>query len=242
MKRSPIVAAPPLVVLLAGGFGTRVAHLLPGVPKPMAEIEGSPFLEWIVRFYRRCGAERFVLSTGHLSEVIESHFAGSGIVCRREDVPLGTAGGFLNAIEDELIDVAGCLVANGDSLVVADPLDLSRRALAESWDGAVLAVAMPDASRYGTLETGGDGCLVGFREKRPGSALINAGVYWFSPQALRGFPVDRPLSFETAVFPKLIEQGARIGVVAVEAPFIDIGTPQSLAQGAEFIRKNADRF
>lgn len=232
----------PLVVLLAGGFGTRVAHLLPGTPKPMAEIEGRPFLEWIVRFYRRCGAERFVLSTGHLSEVIEQHFAGSGIACRKEEAPLGTAGGFLNAIAEERLGASGCLVANGDSLVIADPLALPRRALAEGWDGAVLAVAVPDASRYGTLETSSGDLLVGFREKRPGPALINAGVYWFSPDILRTFPPERPLSFETQVFPSLIKQGARIGVVPVEPPFIDIGTPQSLAEGAEFIRQNADRF
>jgi D-glycero-alpha-D-manno-heptose 1-phosphate guanylyltransferase len=38
-----------VAVVLAGGFGTRVRHLLPGVPKPMAVVAGKPFLEWVVR-------------------------------------------------------------------------------------------------------------------------------------------------------------------------------------------------
>ncbi|MBM3854814.1 MAG: hypothetical protein FJ399_16955, partial [Verrucomicrobia bacterium] len=54
----------PLVVILAGGFGTRVRHLLPGVPKPMAAVAGRPFVEWVVRFFARHGAKEFAIATG----------------------------------------------------------------------------------------------------------------------------------------------------------------------------------
>ena len=142
MSEADINIDVPLTVLLAGGFGTRVSHLLPGVPKPMAEIEGLPYLEWIIRYYRRCGAKRFVLSTGHLSEVIERYFAGSGVTCRKEENPLGTAGGFLNAISGQAINEAGCLVANGDSLVVSDPLQLARLAINSCWEDRVSGPAV----------------------------------------------------------------------------------------------------
>jgi len=37
-------------VVLAGGFGTRIKHLLGDLPKPMASVNGKPFIEWVVRF------------------------------------------------------------------------------------------------------------------------------------------------------------------------------------------------
>ena len=61
-------------VVLAGGFGTRIAHLLEGVPKPMVPVGGRPFLEWVVRYLARQRIPKVILSTGHLAEVIEAHF------------------------------------------------------------------------------------------------------------------------------------------------------------------------
>src|ERR1035438_6482012 len=63
-----------VAVVLAGGFGTRVAHLLPGVPKPMVPVAGKPFLEWVVRFLARQGIPKAILSTGHLADVVEEYF------------------------------------------------------------------------------------------------------------------------------------------------------------------------
>ena len=51
-----------VAVVLAGGFGTRVAHLLPGVPKPMVPVGGRPFLEWVVRWLARQGVRRIHLA------------------------------------------------------------------------------------------------------------------------------------------------------------------------------------
>ena len=80
-------------VVLAGGFGTRIAHLLEGVPKPMVPVGGRPFLEWVVRYLARQGIQKVILSTGHLAEVIEAHFlpqpvAGVLTRCIAETRPL----------------------------------------------------------------------------------------------------------------------------------------------------------
>jgi D-glycero-alpha-D-manno-heptose 1-phosphate guanylyltransferase len=235
------------VVLLAGGFGTRVSHLLPNLPKPMAPVAGRPFLEWIIRYFHTLGFSRFVLSTGHLAAVIEDHFAGHAVAgveiyCRRETSPLGTAGGFLNAIADRPPTGGGWLAANGDSLVAADAGLLVRRAKENRWDAALLGLELPDASRFGSLTVGADGTLARFAEKRPGAGTINAGVYWFSDDCLRRFPSAQPLSFELDVFPALIASGRKIGVVPVAAPFIDIGTPASLAEANDYINRNIKKL
>ena len=86
-------------VILAGGLGTRIKHLLPNLPKPMAPVAGRPFLEWVGRYLVKQGIQQIVISTGYLSEVVERHFEnrpipGVNIRCVAEPEPLGTGGEF----------------------------------------------------------------------------------------------------------------------------------------------------
>lgn len=231
-----------VAVVLAGGLGTRVRHLLPDVPKPMAPVAGRPFLEHIVRFLGAQGLARVVLSTGHLSSVIEAHFAGHPvegieISCVREDTPLGTAGGFVQAARSLAARPAVWLVVNGDSLTVTDLAAFRAEFEAGHWSAALLGVGVSDAARFGTLEVRADGRLRRFLEKRSGAGLINAGIYLVRDTLVDQFPEKSPLSFETEVFPRLLDEGARIMVHAVEAPFLDIGSPESLALSDDFIRR-----
>ena len=63
------------VAVLCGGFGTRLGELTRDLPKPMLPIGGRPYLERVLESFADCGLREFVLLTGHLAEVIESHFA-----------------------------------------------------------------------------------------------------------------------------------------------------------------------
>jgi D-glycero-alpha-D-manno-heptose 1-phosphate guanylyltransferase len=162
--------------------------------------------------------------------------------CFAETRPLGTAGGFLNAARLSGESPAAWLVVNGDSLVFADlklaAAELSNPGVA----GVVIGCAVADASRYGTLAIGPAGELQGFIEKRPGQGVINAGVYLLRDSLVRQFPGTLPLSFEQEVFPQLIAQGSLLKVCSVEAPFLDIGTPETLRQAQSFIEQNRAQF
>ena len=103
MKSNTISPEQITAVVLAGGFGRRIQHLLPDLPKPMAPVNGRPFLEWVVRYLAAQKIRRVILSTGHLAETIARHFRSQPVKnvrvsCVPETKPLGTAGGFLNAI------------------------------------------------------------------------------------------------------------------------------------------------
>ena len=65
----------PRVLILAGGFGTRLSGVVKDVPKPMAPIAGRPFLEYQIEYLKNQGFKRFTLLTGHMSNVIAKHFA-----------------------------------------------------------------------------------------------------------------------------------------------------------------------
>jgi NDP-sugar pyrophosphorylase family protein len=234
-------------VILAGGFGTRIRHLAPDVPKPMIATCGRPFVEWVVRYLQQHGIRDIVLSTGHLAEVIQRHFAtqpvpGVRVQCVPETTPLGTAGGFLNAVEHSGLNPECWLVLNGDSLVFADLAAIAAPLATQQVDGVVAGLEVPDAARYGSLEFDISNRLQRFAEKRPGAGVINAGVYLLRHELVKKFPSQRPLSFEQDVFPQLLSAGACLQVATTRAPFLDIGTPESLAQAEEFITTNQKCF
>lgn len=234
-------------VILAGGLGTRVQHLLPGLPKPMAPVAGRPFLEWVVRYLAKQGVRRAIISTGHLTSVVERHFEsqpvpGVSVQCVAETEPLGTGGGFLYAVRQSGESAPAWLVLNGDSLVFAN-LALAAAPFSDAnVSGVIVGRSLPDASRYGTLAIGKAGELLRFEEKRPGAGVINSGVYLLRHSLLAEFPSKTPLSFERDVFPSLIGRDFRLQTVVAEAPFLDIGTPESLPQAEGFIRDNRDEF
>jgi D-glycero-alpha-D-manno-heptose 1-phosphate guanylyltransferase len=235
----------PPVVILAGGFGTRVQAQLPGLPKPMAPVAGRPFIEWVVRFFARHGAAEFILSTGYLAGKIEAHFAagpvpGIRVRCCAETTPLGTAGGFLHCLGSAPSQKGTWIVANGDSLVLADPQPLVAAVHAGA-EAAILGLTVDDASRYGTLEVDPAGRLTAFREKRPGRAVINSGIYALTGAAVALLPERRPLSFEFDVFPLLATRGA-VAVPSTVAAFLDIGTPASLLEAERFILLHQSEF
>jgi D-glycero-alpha-D-manno-heptose 1-phosphate guanylyltransferase len=234
-------------VVLAGGFGTRVQHLLPGVPKPMAPVAGRPFLEWVVRYLAKQGIRRAIISTGYLAEVVEQHFRdhpvpGITVECVAEASPLGTGGGVLHAVRTAGGEPPAWLVMNGDSLAFADLAAVVAPLADAANSGVIVGRFMPDASRYGTLGTGPAGELLRFEEKRPGSGVINSGIYLLRNSLIKEFPDRTPLSLEKDVFTTWLERGIRLQTVVTEAPFLDIGTPESLPQAEAFIRENAGEF
>ena len=230
-------------VILAGGFGTRIKQQLPDLPKPLAPVVGRPFLDWQLRYLAKQGFRRSLLSTGYLAAKVADYaqvaeITGMEIECVAETEPLGTAGGFLNAVQGGINagKTTAWLVLNGDSLIVTDYRVLVDMLGDQTVDGVILGVNIDDASRYGSLMCDSQGYLQQFAEKKAGAGVINSGVYLIGDRLLADFPSHRPLSFEYDVFPALLAQGAKIKVHAVDAPFLDIGTPETLAQADQFIQ------
>jgi len=231
-----------IAVVLAGGFGTRIKHLLPDVPKPMAEVAEKPFLGWVLTYVQRQGIHQALLSTGHLAEIIEQYvqtrpIAELDLKCYPETSPLGTAGGFINAVKQSEQKPKAWLVLNGDSLIVTDLAPLNKYLEDESVDGVILGVSVPDASRFGSLVYDEQKTLLQFAEKKAGAGVINGGVYLLRHRLVEQFPANYPLSFEYDIFPSLLQQKICLKVHPVTAPFLDIGTPDSLAQAESFIRQ-----
>lgn len=243
MKNSIELSQNRIAVILAGGFGTRVKHLLPNIPKPMATVANKPFIEWIVNYLQQQNIDKFILSTGYLGEMIEEYFKHQSldnitINCYQENEPLGTAGGFINAVNLSNQMPDSWLVTNGDSLIFTDLNPMFDYLNNDEVEGVILGLSLSDASRYGSLKYDDDYNLINFAEKQQGKGVINAGVYLFKHSLVKKFPDKKPLSFEYDVFPELLNQGCKIKVHITEAPFLDIGTPETLIQAENFIKNN----
>jgi D-glycero-alpha-D-manno-heptose 1-phosphate guanylyltransferase len=180
-----------------------------------------------------------------LADVAERYFHerpayGLSIKTVREAQPLGTGGGFLFA-QQAAGEADPLVLANGDSLVLADLAGAWRLLDDPMVDGVVVGLDVDDASRYGGLEIDASGRLLRFSEKQPGRGLINAGVYFFRRRLLASFPDKRPLSMEFDVFPALLRGGAKLMIHRCSAPFLDIGTPETLAEAEPFLAQHWPR-
>lgn len=214
------------LVILAGGFGTRLRGVIPeGLPKPMASIAGKPFLEHLLDRAIAQGVSGIHLLVGYAAEVITHHFGGEyrgvPVTYSFEGVPLGT-GGALKAAEPHLADEF--LFVNGDTFA-----DVSYRDLLDLLGSSPLCLALSeieDVRRYGSVVTEAD-VVVAFREKGSvGSGFINAGVYACRRDLLDVLPDQESFSFEVdflqAELPRL-----RPRFRLVDSEIIDIGTPES---------------
>ena len=90
-------------IILAGGFGTRLQSVVKDLPKPMADISGKPFLEYLLREVSRQGIEKVILSVGYKWEAIKNYLGDSfqniSIQYSIEDQPLGTGGAILKTVQ-----------------------------------------------------------------------------------------------------------------------------------------------
>ena len=232
-------------LILAGGFGTRVKDLLGDLPKPMAPVNGKPFVEWIVRWLKAQGVREVVISTGYGSEYVVNHFSAQpvpemNVQCVAELQPMGTGGGLAYAAAQCGASPEAWLVLNGDSLIFANVAELCND-LGEA-DGVMVTRAVPATARYGSVRTDATGRITAFEEKQPGAGHINGGIYLLRHSVLESFPETRPLSLEREVFPNLLSGKNGLRADPVEAAFLDIGTPETLPQAEAFVTENQAQF
>lgn len=217
-------------IVLAGGFGTRLAAVVSEVPKPMAPIAGRPFLERLLDRLAAQGVQRVVLAVGYKREIIQQHFgasyAGMSIRYSIESEPLGTGGALRQAFEEAGLERA--LALNGDTYCTADLAALSWAHAQAARQATLTLVPMSDAGRYGAVELDGAGRIAAFREKDPvpKPGLINAGIYALERRVFALAGSDKKFSFEQAVLQAHAATAGFAGHVAQDALFIDIGIPE----------------
>lgn len=225
-----------LMVIMAGGKGTRLLPHTQSCPKPMVEVAGKPMLEHIIMRGKLEGFNHFVLAIHHLGHLIEAHFGngerlGIKIDYLREQSPLGTAGalGLLNPRPDSPF-----VVTNGDVITdirYGELLDFHNRYQAS----ATMAVRVHEWQHpFGVVKMQGVE-VVGFEEKPVARSHINAGVYALSPEVLNELTTDAPCDMPM-LFERLRANDKSTVAYPMHEPWLDVGNPEDLLQANEEIK------
>ena len=220
-------------IILAGGFGTRLKHVVSDVPKPMAPINNKPFLEYIFEDLNKKGVTNVVLAVGYMKEKIEEYFKyqykNIEISYSEENSPLGTGGAIKKAVlkcREENI-----FIINGDTFYDVN-LEKMRKFHIENKSSLTIAVKeMENFDRYGSLIIENNK-IIKFEEKKPMSkGKINGGIYLIKKNIFQGIE-EESFSFE-----KEILENEKTEKYAYESNgyFIDIGIPEDYYK---FIEKN----
>jgi NDP-sugar pyrophosphorylase family protein len=232
------------VAVLAGGLGTRVAHLTEAdVPKAMLPVCGRPFVDVKLAELVAAGADEIVVLAGHGADTLRSHLRPetvSGVPIRLvEDGPtlLGT-GGAIRRVLDLLPDPFW--VTYGDTLLTV-PLEVAEEELARAPELLGVMTVLRNGDRWQTSNVSIDDTMrVTAYEKgsRPGShAYIDYGMLLlrhelFSSRAGR-------VRFDLGdVLREAVEQ-SRLGAAVVHERFHDIGTEDAWRDTERWARENA---
>ena len=217
-----------LMIVMAGGMGTRLRPYTETCPKPLLPVAGKPMLEHIIERAKLEGFSHFVFAVHYLGHMIESHFGdgarfGVQIDYLNEKSPLGTAGalGLLNPRPN-----APFVVTNGDVITdihYGELLDFHIRHGAM----ATMAVRMHEwQNPFGVVQTHGIE-IIGFEEKPVARSYINAGVYALEPAALNLLIQDQRCDMPT-LFERLQAEALRTVAYPMHEPWLDVGRPDDL--------------
>ncbi len=213
-------------IVLAGGFGTRLAHIVKDVPKPMAPINGKPFLWYMFKYLRNNGVNRVILATGYMHNVIENYFGnnfmGIEIVYSQEISPLGTGGAIKKALS--LCKNKDVFVINGDTFFNIKLRIMLKKHLLNDSFVTVATKYMKDFSRYGCVKIHNNK-IIEFLEKKPTElGYINGGIYLLNKNLLNDIQKEN-FSFETDFLEKDTFK-KNINCYKSKAYFIDIGVEE----------------
>ncbi len=227
-------------ILLAGGLGTRLRSVVNDRPKPMALIEGKPFMEYVVHELSKQGIKEIIFAVGYKGSMVEEYFGdgrdfGVTVSYAYEEELLGTAGAIKNA--GKLVTDQWFYVLNADTFYQIDYSRLLKLKEEKKLDFGLVLRRVPDISRYGKAQLQ-DGMLVGFNEKTsdPVPGTINGGIYLMSRRLLSEIPEGK-VSLENEMIPRWMKEGCRLGGFVNDGYFIDIGIPEDYFRFQEDVKK-----
>ncbi|MBH32689.1 MAG: glucose-1-phosphate cytidylyltransferase [Gammaproteobacteria bacterium] len=196
------------VVILAGGFGTRLSEYTHRIPKPMIEISGKPMLLHIMEIYRKFGFKEFVIALGYKGQLIRDYFL------KKSDLPVNypedqiikfldldiqlvdtgletMTGGRLRRLRN-LINQGTFLFTYGDGLA---NVNIKKLVKTHHESGKLVTVtAVHPIARFGELSIESSGKVRSFKEKpQIQEGWINGGFFVMEPQFLDYIESDKTL-------------------------------------------------
>lgn len=228
------------LLVLAGGFGTRLQSVLPTTPKALAPIGDTPFLALQLENWIAQGVNSFNFLLHHQADQVldfldgmkSRMLKGSEVNSVIEPQALDTGGAVAYAVRTFGLE-GEFLVANADTW-----LGSGVRELAASTGPAIAVVRLADASRYGQVQFDDKHRVTAFAEKKAegGAGWINAGLCRLHASMFSAWDGQK-FSLERQTYPALVRKG-ELQAIELIADFIDIGIPADYQRFCRWIKEN----
>jgi histidinol-phosphate phosphatase family protein len=225
------------VVVLAGGLATRLLPLTEKIPKVLVEVEGRPFLHYLLRLLRAQGATEVVLSIGHLGEQVEAFLAAEPpalpVRVVREAQPLGTAGALRYCLEQGLL-AERFFLTWGDSFL---PLDW--RPVWAAFSGDALMTVLHNAGKWDASNVVfREGKLVLYDKSRGGAPAedfthIDYGLMALKRSVVEELPAGRG---DLAELFRALSKAGRLQGHLVRHRFYEVGSHQGFKDFGAYLR------
>ncbi|NGP88321.1 NTP transferase domain-containing protein [Aliifodinibius halophilus] len=212
------------IIVMAGGFGTRLRPLTHVIPKPLIPIGDKSMLEHIFERFSKHGSDRFFISVNYKSDLIKYYLQNQDLPYDlqffTEDDPLGTAGS-LSLIKNEIDDTF--FVSNCDIIIEQDYSEILNYHRKNNNELTVISALKNYAIPYGTIDTGENGKLESLNEKPDLTFQINSGMYILEPHLVDEIP-DNTFFHITDLIEKIRKRDGKVGVFPVsEKSWKDVG-------------------
>jgi D-glycero-alpha-D-manno-heptose 1-phosphate guanylyltransferase len=225
-------------VFLAGGRGTRLQSVVSDRPKPLADINGKPFLYYLLAYTLKYNLiDKIILSIGYKKEMISDYFGtsfqGIPIVYSLEEEPLGTGGAILNSLKYS--DSNEILVFNGDSFFELDLNQFVYQSRQRNRPFSIALSEMENFDRYGSVDFD-ENYIIKFQEKKfMTKGFINTGIYLLEKNIFKNYSLGSVFSIESDFLQNFTKE-IGISYFIQKAFFVDIGIPEDYYKFIDYIK------
>jgi len=231
-------------VIIAGGFGTRIAEKFPDIPKSLTPISGKPILQWQIETLTKQGINEIYVILGYKANAIQNFLDrkqnfGIKIVRLVEDTPLGTGGGLYYLKDRIKEDFILCL---GDILFNIDLHRLYK--FHKKHHSTATLVVHPNSHPYDSDLVVMDNVdrIIKWISKnsiKPAlyNNLVSSGVYVFSPSIFEEFHSLKKRDLDKDIISSMIEVMKPVYGYKTPEYLKDIGTINRILEAEQDVRK-----
>ena len=226
-------------VIMAAGKGTRLLPLTEQIPKVLVEVNGKPFLWYVIETLKKVGVTELGIVVGYKGDQIETFCAENGINVTIIQQPEQKGTGHAVHVAQDFVGDENFVVVAGD--VLSSAADLQKLNVDDDYN-YVTACRVGDPSRFGVLVVEGE-FLQKIVEKPTEFVgdLVNASAYKFTPEifsALEKIGLSERGEIELTDAISLLAAEKKVKVVELQDYWFDLATKDDITKISDFVQSN----
>jgi len=216
-------------IILAGGRGKRLRPITDKIPKPLIPINNKPLIERTIKYLKKYGIKKIIISSGYKSNQIEKFLKQKknfdcDIIFSIERTPLGTGGAIKKALK--YVDEESFLVLNGDIVTNINLKKIMKK------PNTIASNELK--TKFGTMDIKNNKILKFNEKKDVTNVWMNPGIYHLSREIANLIP--KKGSLEGIVFPKMVKNRKLETVKFKNALWFSIDSHKDIEECAKEIK------